>query len=142
MFFCYGKDNIFDNNKKKMGILLLVLIFFLVFFFLVYNLSSYNVDYFLYVVDYCLDNYIVIWGINYIKILVCLWVFLLFFIIMCIWLVSELWLLIVLLCLVLLCCNLFLLILDEYNYIIWYISCGIEVFSKLFVVFFLIYNIF
>lgn len=125
-----------------MGILLLVLIFFLVFFFLVYNLSSYNVDYFLYVVDYCSDNYIVIWGINYIKILVCLWVFLLFFIIMRIRLVSELWSLIVLLCLVSLCCNLFLLILDEYNYIIWYISCGIEVFSKLFVVFFLIYNIF
>lgn len=29
--FCYGKDNILDNNKKKTGILLLALIPFLVF---------------------------------------------------------------------------------------------------------------
>ncbi|WP_332129241.1 diguanylate cyclase domain-containing protein, partial [Escherichia coli] len=38
--------------------------------------------------------------------------------------------------------NLLLLTLDEYNYTIWYISRGIEVSSKLFVVSFLIYNIF
>lgn len=51
-------------------------------------------------------------------------------------------LLIALLCLASLCCNLLLLTLDEYNYTIWYISRGIEVSSKLFVVSFLIYNIF
>ncbi|XNM51686.1 MASE4 domain-containing protein [Escherichia coli] len=55
---------------------------------------------------------------------------------------SELWPLIALLCLASLCCNLLLLTLDEYNYTIWYISRGIEVSSKLFVVSFLIYNIF
>ncbi len=38
--------------------------------------------------------------------------------------------------------QLLLLTLDEYNYTIWYISRGIEVSSKLFVVSFLIYNIF
>ncbi len=67
---------------------------------------------------------------------------LLFFIIMRTRLASELWPLIALLCLASLCCNLLLLTLDEYNYTIWYISRGIEVSSKLFVVSFLIYNIF
>lgn len=43
--FCYGKDNILDNNKKKTGILLLALIPFLVFPLLAHNLSSYNADY-------------------------------------------------------------------------------------------------
>ena len=47
--FCYGKDNILDNNKKKTGILLLALIPFLVFPLLAHNLSSYNADYSLYV---------------------------------------------------------------------------------------------
>lgn len=50
--FCYGKDNILDNNKKKTGILLLALIPFS-FPLLAHNLSSYNADYSLYVVDYC-----------------------------------------------------------------------------------------
>lgn len=140
--FCYGKDNILDNNKKKTGILLLALIPFLVFPLLAHNLSSYNADYSLYVVDYCPDNHTATWGINYTKILVCLWAFLLFFIIMRTRLASELWPLIALLCLASLCCNLLLLTLDEYNYTIWYISRGIEVSSKLFVVSFLIYNIF
>ncbi|WP_409557598.1 MASE4 domain-containing protein [Escherichia coli] len=49
-------------------------------------------------------------------------------------LASELWPLIALLCLASLCCNLLLLTLDEYNYTIWYISRGIEVSSKQFVV--------
>ena len=138
--FCYGKDNILDNNKKKTGILLLALIPFLVFPLLAHNLSSYNADYSLYVVDYCPDNHTATWGINYTKILVCLWAFLLFFIIMRTRLASELWPLIALLCLASLCCNLLLLTLDEYNYTIWYISRGIEVSSKLFVVSFLIYN--
>ena len=101
-----------------------------------------NADYSLYVVDYCPDNHTATWGINYTKILVCLWAFLLFFIIMRTRLASELWPLIALLCLASLCCNLLLLTLDEYNYTIWYISRGIEVSSKLFVVSFLIYNIF
>ncbi|XNM51999.1 MASE4 domain-containing protein [Escherichia coli] len=80
--FCYRKDNILDNNKKKTGILLLALIPFLVFPLLAHNLSSYNADYSLYVVDYCPDNHTAAaWGINY-TILVCLWAFLLFFIIM------------------------------------------------------------
>ncbi|EGK26289.1 GGDEF domain protein [Shigella flexneri K-272] len=74
--------------------------------------------------------------------MVCLWAFLLFFIIMRTRLASELCPLIALLCLASLCCNLLLLTLDEYNYTIWYISRGIEVSSKLFVVSFLIYNIF
>ncbi|MBW6098250.1 MASE4 domain-containing protein [Escherichia coli] len=140
--FCYGKDNILDNNKKKTGILLLALIPFLVFPLLAHNLSSYNADYsfvcrrLLSGQPYC-DL-----GINYTKILVCLWAFLLFFIIMRTRLASELWPLIALLCLASLCCNLLLLTLDEYNYTIWYISRGIEVSSKLFVVSFLIYNIF
>ncbi len=129
--FCYGKDNILDNNKKKTGILLLALIPFLVFPLLAHNLSSYNADYSLYVVDYCPDNHTATWGINYTKILVCLWAFLLFFIIMRTRLASELWPLIALLCLASLCCNLLLLTLDEYNYTIWYISRGIEVSSKL-----------
>ncbi|QGY26970.1 hypothetical protein F4W66_08270 [Escherichia coli] len=38
-----------------------------------HNLSSYNADYSLYVVDYCPDNHTATWGINYTKILVCLW---------------------------------------------------------------------
>ncbi|HDS5850444.1 TPA: GGDEF domain-containing protein [Escherichia coli] len=120
----------------------LALIPFLVFPLLAHNLSSYNADYSLYVVDYCPDNHTATWGINYTKILVCLWAFLLFFIIMRTRLASELWPLIALLCLASLCCNLLLLTLDEYNYTIWYISRGIEVSSKLFVVSFLIYNIF
>ncbi len=124
--FCYGKDNILDNNKKKTGILLLALIPFLVFPLLAHNLSSYNADYSLYVVDYCPDNHTATWGINYTKILVCLWAFLLFFIIMRTRLASELWPLIALLCLASLCCNLLLLTLDEYNYTIWYISRGID----------------
>ncbi len=113
--FCYGKDNILDNNKKKTGILLLALIPFLVFPLLAHNLSSYNADYSLYVVDYCPDNHTATWGINYTKILVCLWAFLLFFIIMRTRLASELWPLIALLCLASLCCNLLLLTLDEYK---------------------------
>lgn len=117
--FCYGKDNILDNNKKKTGILLLALIPFLVFPLLAHNLSSYNADYSLYVVDYCPDNHTATWGINYTKILVCLWAFLLFFIIMRTRLASELWPLIALLCLASLCCNLLLLTLDEYNYTVW-----------------------
>lgn len=95
--FCYGKDNILDNNKKKTGILLLALIPFLVFPLLAHNLSNYNADYSLYVVDYCPDNHTATWGINYTKILVCLWAFLLFFIIMRTRLASELWPLIALL---------------------------------------------
>lgn len=109
---------------------------------LAHNLSSYNPDYALYVVDYCPNNNTASWGINYTKILVCLWACLLFFIITRTGLASELWPSIALLCLASLCCNLLLLTLDEYNYTIWYISRGIEVSSKLFVVSFLIYNIF
>ncbi len=141
---CYGKDNILDNDKKKTGILLLALLIpFFKFSLLAHNLSSYNADYTLYVVDYCPDNHTATWGINYTKILVCLWAFLLFFIIMRTRLANRTYRpLIALLCLASLCCNLLLLTLDEYNYTIWYISRGIEVSSKLFVVSFLIYNIF
>ena len=40
--FCYGKDNILDNNKKKTGILLLALIPFLVFPLLAHNLNNWS----------------------------------------------------------------------------------------------------
>ncbi|HBC9289179.1 TPA: GGDEF domain-containing protein [Escherichia coli] len=140
--YCYGRNSILTNNKKKTCILLLALIPFIFFPFLAHNLSSYNPDYSLYVVDYYPDSHTASWGINYTKILVCLWACLLFFIIMRTQLASEMWPSIALLCLASLCCNLLLLTLDEYNYTIWYISRGIEVSSKLFVVTFLIYNIF
>ncbi|HAI3445877.1 TPA: GGDEF domain-containing protein [Escherichia coli] len=140
--FCYDRNSILTNNKKKTCILLLALIPFMLFPLLAHNLSSYNPDYALYVVDYCPNNNTASWGINYTKILVCLWACLLFFIITRTGLASELWPSIALLCLASLCCNLLLLTLDEYNYTIWYISRGIEVSSKLFVVSFLIYNIF
>ena len=130
------------NNKRKFYILLVAMVPFLVFPFIAHNLSSYNPDYALYVVDYCPNNHTATWGINYTKILVCLWAFLLFFIVARTGLTSDVWPCIALLCLASLCCNLLLLTLDEYNYAIWYISRGIEVSSKLFVVSFLIYNIF
>ena len=140
--YCYGRNSILTNNKKKTCILLLALIPFIFFPFLAHNLSSYNPDYSLYVVDYYPDSHTASWGINYTKILVCLWACLLFFIIMRTQLASEMWPSFALLFLASLCCNLLLLTLDEYNYTIWYISRGIEVSSKLFVVTFLIYNIF
>ncbi|EJE3857864.1 GGDEF domain-containing protein [Escherichia coli] len=139
---CNGcKKNTLSSNKR-FYILLLAMIPFVLLPVLAHNLSSYNPDYSLYVVDYCPDNNTATWGINYTKILVCLWACLLFFIIMRTQLASGMWPSIALLCLASLCCNLLLLTLDEYNYAIWYISRGIEVSCKLFVVSFLIYNIF
>ncbi len=138
--FCYGKDNILDNNKKNWHSVTGA-DSFLVFPLLAHNLSSYNADYSLYVVDYCPDNHTATGNQLYKNIGLSVGI-LLFFIIMRTRLASELWPLIALLCLASLCCNLLLLTLDEYNYTIWYISRGIEVSSKLFVVSFLIYNIF
>lgn len=54
--FCYGKDNILDNNKKNWHSVAGA-DSFLVFPLLAHNLSSYNADYSLYVVDYCPDNH-------------------------------------------------------------------------------------
>ncbi|ENK6891833.1 GGDEF domain-containing protein [Escherichia albertii] len=139
---CHSSNSILTNNKKKICILLLALIPFMFFPFLAHNLSSYNPNYSLYIADYSPEDNTAAWGINYTKLLVYLWAFLLFFIIMRTRLASELWPSIALLCLASLCCNLLLLALDEYNYSIWYISRGIEVSSKLFVVSFLIYSIF
>lgn len=58
--FCYGKDNILDNNKKKRNPVAGA-DSFLVFPLLAHNLSSYNADYSLYVVDYCPDNHTATW---------------------------------------------------------------------------------
>ncbi|WP_201261855.1 MASE4 domain-containing protein, partial [Escherichia sp. MOD1-EC6475] len=59
--YCYGRNSILTNNKKKTCILLLALIPFIFFPFLAHNLSSYNPDYSLYVVDYCPDSHTASW---------------------------------------------------------------------------------
>ncbi|XPE68850.1 MASE4 domain-containing protein [Shigella boydii] len=79
------------TTDQKNGILLLALISFSVFPLLAHDLSRYNADYSLYVIKLLSLTTVLTWGINYTKILVCLWAFLLFFIIMRTRLASELW---------------------------------------------------
>lgn len=141
--FCSDINNVNQtDNKKKTTVLLMSLLPFIFFPVLAHNLSSYNPDYCWFIVDYSRKNEPVTWGANYLKIIICLWSFLLFFIITQTRLTSDLWPYIALLCLSAICCNLLLLALDDYNYTVWYISRGIEVASKLFIISILIHNIF
>lgn len=130
------------NNKKKKYVFLIALIPFVIFPILAHNLSSYNPNYALYIADYCPNSNSATWGINYTKILIFMWAFLLFFIIAHTRLTVDIWSCIALICLSSLCCNLLLLMLDEYNYPIWYISRAIEILTQIFTVAFLIYSIF
>ncbi|NDO80225.1 hypothetical protein CJP72_05365 [Citrobacter sp. NCU1] len=130
------------GNKKKIAVLVLSLIPLFALPTFAHNLSSYNPDYCWFFIDYSAKNKSVVWKNNFIEIIICLWAFLLFFIITQTRLTSKLWPYIALLCLSAICCNLLLLALDDYNYSVWYISRGIEVISKLFIISVLIYNIF
>ncbi|MDA8478938.1 GGDEF domain-containing protein [Citrobacter sp. Awk 4] len=131
-----------NGNKKKFAVLLISLfpLFFLPIFS--HNLSSYNPDYCWFFIDYSDKNESFTWRNNFIEIIICLWAFLLFFIITQTRLTSDIWPCIALLCLSAICCNLLLLAMDDYNYSVWYISRGIEVVSKLLIISVLIYNIF
>ncbi|MEH5880695.1 GGDEF domain-containing protein [Klebsiella variicola] len=107
-----------------------------------HNLSSYNPEYNLVIADYTDLRGKTIWNISYINILIIFWTILTVSIVLVTKLDSNIWNSIIIICFSAIVYNFFLLLLDVYNLSIWYIGRTVEVISKLFVIFTLMYNVF
>lgn len=109
---------------------------------LAYNLSSYNPDMSIVITYYNGINDSQVWVMQYVYFLLALWLLSVLSVFFKMDLSNDIWRSVLVVCISGFFCNFILLFLPEYNISIWYISRGLEVISKLCVIFVLIYNVF
>ncbi|XTZ37542.1 sensor domain-containing diguanylate cyclase [Salmonella enterica] len=130
------------GSKHKPLYLLICIVISAIGFILAHNFSSYNPEYNLLITDYTDLRGKAVWDISYINVLIILWTSLVLCIVLITKLNSNIWNSIIIICFSAIIYNFFLLLLDVYNLSIWYIGRTLEVISKLFVIFTLMYNVF
>ncbi|MHA0867908.1 sensor domain-containing diguanylate cyclase [Enterobacter cloacae] len=131
-----------SRQINKFSLALTLFIPLVVFPVLAHYMSSYHPALSLTIAADGRDQHAPVWDVRYVNVLITLWSFLLCYMTYVTRLSSGMWNSIIVVCLSAIIYNFFLLLLDTYNMSLWYISRTVEVFSKLFVIFTLLFQVF